>query len=56
MSDKLPKQDDHTTISDNYILIGNQQSKKGDNRGALVAYERAIRLSPRYARAYNYRG
>jgi tetratricopeptide (TPR) repeat protein len=56
MSDKLPEQRDYTISPDLYIAIGNRQSQIGRDFDALAAYDRAVRLAPNYARAYNYRG
>jgi cytochrome c-type biogenesis protein CcmH/NrfG len=54
MSDKLPKQPGFTIIPDSYISIGNRHSQMGNYSSALAAYDRAVRLAPNYARAYNY--
>ena len=56
MPDRSSKRDNDVISPDRYIAIGNQQSQIGNERGALAAYDRAVRLDPRYARAYNYRG
>jgi Flp pilus assembly protein TadD len=45
-----------TVKPDDYIALGVQKFKKGDYRGALAEYNRAIQLNPNYATAYNYRG
>lgn len=41
---------------DDYLALGVQKNRKGDYRGALADYNRAIELKPNYAIAYNYRG
>jgi tetratricopeptide (TPR) repeat protein len=64
MSDKLPKHGGRIITADDYIstalrrvrAFGNRQSQIGNDRGALAAYDRAVRQAPSYARAYNYRG
>jgi tetratricopeptide (TPR) repeat protein len=42
--------------ADDYLVSGVQKVRKGDNRGALADYDRAIALDPKFARAYFYRG
>ena len=56
MPDRSSKRDNDVISPDRYIAIGNRQSQIGNERGALAAYDRAVRLAPGYARAYNYRG
>jgi tetratricopeptide (TPR) repeat protein len=56
MSDKLPEQCGYIITPDCYIAFGNRQFQLGNYPSALAAYERAVRIAPSYARAYNYRG
>jgi tetratricopeptide (TPR) repeat protein len=56
MSDRSSERDQGVMTPDSYIAIGNRQSQIGNDLGALAAYDRAVRLAPSYARAYNYRG
>ncbi|MCY7337128.1 MAG: hypothetical protein LH613_13100 [Chamaesiphon sp.] len=53
---KSPKRDNYVITPDSYITSGNHQSQAGNDRGALAAYDLAVRCDPGYARAYNYRG
>jgi tetratricopeptide (TPR) repeat protein len=41
--------------ADDYFVLANQKYEKGDTRGALADYDRAIALKPEYAKAYKAR-
>jgi tetratricopeptide (TPR) repeat protein len=41
--------------ADDYFVLANQKYEKGDTRGALADYDRAIALKPDYAKAYRAR-
>ncbi len=44
-----------TLKADDYYLLGSQKYNKGDYRGALADYDRAIALKPNYAAVYRSR-
>jgi tetratricopeptide (TPR) repeat protein len=44
-----------TLKADDYFVLANQKYEKGDTRGALADYDRAIALKPDYAKAYKAR-
>ena len=56
MSKRSSKRDNDVITPDRYIAIGNRQSIAGNYPSALVAYDLAVKLAPRYADSYNYRG
>jgi tetratricopeptide (TPR) repeat protein len=56
MSNPLPERHGCLIDADAYITIGNRQSQSGNYPSALVAYDLAVKLAPRYAASYNYRG
>ncbi|NET72371.1 MAG: tetratricopeptide repeat protein [Sphaerospermopsis sp. SIO1G2] len=51
---KLPQPRQLT--ADDYLAVGFSKAKKGDYGGAIVAYNNVIKLDPKNAFAYNYRG
>jgi tetratricopeptide (TPR) repeat protein len=42
--------------ADDFFIQGVDKQNKGDNQGAIIAYNEAIRLNPNLAEAYNNRG
>ncbi|MBO1051298.1 MAG: serine protease [Dolichospermum sp. DET73] len=42
--------------ADDFFIQGVDKQNKGDNQGAIIAYNEAIRLNPNNAEAYNNRG
>lgn len=44
-----------TPKADDYFVLANQKYEKGDTRGAIADYDRAIALKPDYAKAYRAR-
>jgi tetratricopeptide (TPR) repeat protein len=46
---------DRSLNADDYFALARQKYNKGDNRGALADYDRAIALKPDYAKAYRAR-
>jgi tetratricopeptide (TPR) repeat protein len=44
-----------TTTADDYFLTANEKYDRGDYPGALIDYNRAIAMNPKYAFAYNNR-
>ena len=42
--------------ADDFFIQGVDKQRKGDNQGAIIAYNEAIRLNPNLAEAYNNRG
>ena len=42
--------------ADDFFIQGVDKQRKGDNKGAILAYNKAIRLNPNLAEAYNNRG
>ncbi|NJR21811.1 MAG: tetratricopeptide repeat protein [Richelia sp. CSU_2_1] len=42
--------------ADDFYIQGMDLAEKGDYRGAIAAYDRALRIDPNYALAYNNRG
>lgn len=50
-----PVPQDRSPKADDYFALANQKYDKGDYRGALADYDRAIALKPDYAKAYRAR-
>jgi tetratricopeptide (TPR) repeat protein len=42
--------------ADNFFLEAEEKRKAGDYRGAIIDYDQAIRLNPKYSEAYSNRG
>ncbi|WP_310417461.1 tetratricopeptide repeat-containing serine protease family protein [Chamaesiphon sp. OTE_8_metabat_110] len=51
----MPISPDRSPKADDYFALANQKFEKGNYRGALADYDRAIALKPDYAKAYRAR-